>query len=357
VNAGTITGGTGVTLSPTADAQSAVVNNGIIQAFGRIALGPNDIASGVMVDNFSAVAGTFATALIVNTGTISGAGTTNQSEPIAIACRDVLSVGGTVAIIVENSGLLAGGVLGEDGADAVRNSGRITHTVSLRENGDSLRNSGIIEGAVFMGNSTDYVRNLGRMENNVSLGADNDTYDGRGGTLLEGVYGDDGNDELTGGSMEDTLSGGTGNDTLSGGSGDDELAGDQGNDVINGRNDNDTISGGAGADTMSGGAGADRFVFELAANIGKSAATRDRIVDFTSGLDTLDLSDVDANTNEGGNNSFVFIGGNAFSNVAGQLRYVAASGLLSGDTNGDGQADFNLELVNRPSLQALDLIL
>jgi hypothetical protein len=39
------------------------------------------------------------------------------------------------------------------------------------------------------------------------------------------------------------------------------------------------------------------------------------------------------------------------------LRYVPTNGFLSGDTNGDGVADFQVQLVGIPALTAGDILL
>ena len=67
------------------------------------------------------------------------------------------------------------------------------------------------------------------------------------------------------------------------------------------------------------------------------------LLDFTTGTDKIDLSRIDANTIAFGNQDFQWIGSNAFSNKAGELRAEQVSGadwLLQGDTDGNGTADF-----------------
>jgi len=81
----------------------------------------------------------------------------------------------------------------------------------------------------------------------------------------------------------------------------------------------------------------------------------DVITDFQLGLDKIDLSLIDANTTANNDQSFTFIASAAFTGVAGQLTYI--SGLLSGDVNGDGIADFQISLTNNPALSASDLVL
>jgi len=64
------------------------------------------------------------------------------------------------------------------------------------------------------------------------------------------VYGNKGND---------TLSGGRGDDTLVGRNGNDRLWGGEGNDFLDGGDHNDRLEGGAGDDTLMGGRGNDRL--------------------------------------------------------------------------------------------------
>jgi serralysin len=144
-------------------------------------------------------------------------------------------------------------------------------------------------------------------------------------------------ENATGGSARDLLIGNDVGNVLKG------LAGD---DVLRGLAGNDTLVGGAGADVLTGGAGNDSFVFgEL--------GTGDQITDFSRG-DKIDLRAIDAVAG-GANNAFAFIGGGAFSKKAGELRY--ADGLLQGDTNGDGIADFAVVLTGAPGLTAADILL
>ena len=79
---------------------------------------------------------------------------------------------------------------------------------------------------------------------------------------------------------------------LRGGGGDDTLSGDLGNDVL---------VGGFGRDIETGGAGADRFDFNAFNESGTTSATRDQIVGFEQGTDTIDFSTIDANTAARGN--------------------------------------------------------
>ena len=99
--------------------------------------------------------------------------------------------------------------------------------------------------------------------------------------------------------------------------------------------DDDRVEGGLGADLMTGGQGGDRFVFNLLAEEAVAVGARDRITDFASGQDVMDLSAV---VGPG------FIKAAAFTGVAGQVRHAAASGEVQIDGNGDGMADAVIDL-------------
>jgi VCBS repeat-containing protein len=128
--------------------------------------------------------------------------------------------------------------------------------------------------------------------------------------------------------------------------------GGQGSDTLTGGSGNDTIYGGGAGDLMTGGAGIDNFRYDsITDSNGLTNATRDRITNFVSGTDKIDLSRIDAITG-GADDAFSFIGSSAFSNTAGQLRYTDSGGgifIVEGDVNGDGIADFTLSLTTVPS--------
>jgi Ca2+-binding RTX toxin-like protein len=187
----------------------------------------------------------------------------------------------------------------------------------------------------------------------------------RGNGAANGLYGGAGNDQLFGFDGDDRLEGGEGADRLSGENGSDQMTGGAGNDLIDGGDGNDVIAGGLGNDSLWGGTGADIFVFEQTGD-SRLAALRsdgvkflpDRIGDFVSGEDRIDLSAIDAKAATGANDAFTFIGAAAFTGQAGQLRYDLTGGVMRmmGDVDGDGRADFEIVAVT-PILQATDFIL
>ena len=151
-------------------------------------------------------------------------------------------------------------------------------------------------------------------------------------------------------------------DLLRGIAGNDALYGGSGNDTIFGGLGDDSIVGGDGVDVLIGGGGIDRFVFSNI-NAALPAAPNDRISDFASGTDLIDLLTIDANSVNGNfiNDAFSWIGAAAFGNVAGQLHYVqdvpGNRTLIEGDVQGDGAADFVIQLTGLIVVQATDIIL
>jgi RTX calcium-binding nonapeptide repeat (4 copies) len=188
---------------------------------------------------------------------------------------------------------------------------------------------------------------------NLSDGADS----AMGGLGDDTLSGDAGSDELSGNAGNDDMFGGNDADNLNGGFGDDDLSGDGGVDAINGASGNDTINGGAQRDVLAGGAGADVFVFTAVTDTGLTTATADWISDMRAGSDMIDLSAIDARSNVAGNQAFTFVGTGSLTGPSGQLRYDVATGLVQGDVNGDGVADFAIFVQNRAALAALDFVL
>jgi serralysin len=94
---------------------------------------------------------------------------------------------------------------------------------------------------------------------------------------------------------------------------------------------------------LAGGLGADVFVFTSKATLGIGVA-RDQITDFVHLVDDFEMIFMNA-----------FIGNAAFT-AAGQVRYVQATGLLTGSTDGDASAEWTLLLVNKPVITAADFV-
>lgn len=173
-----------------------------------------------------------------------------------------------------------------------------------------------------------------------------------GGAGKDVLYGGTGNDELYGGEGNDDIYGGDGNDQVEGGAGNDKLRGGAGNDVISGGAGNDRLVGGDGADLLTGGAGKDVFVFNTLANSTVKTSGRDTILDFDGKAgDRIDLSGIDANGKVAGNQAFSFVGSEQFSKTAGELRFekTASDTFIYGDVDGDGTADFAIQVAGDTS--------
>lgn len=161
--------------------------------------------------------------------------------------------------------------------------------------------------------------------------------DGVGFTLASAfgtVIGGAGGDRLAGSRAAEVLRGDDGADVLLGRSGADVLYGGAGDDRLLGSWGDDRLSGGTGADRLGGGGGADVFVF--APGDAGTGAARDRILDFTPGEDRIDLSAFE--------NGLTFLGVGGFSATGPEVRFAPRSGRLLVDANGDGSADFVIDL-------------
>ena len=218
------------------------------------------------------------------------------------------------------------------------------------DEGNDVLHSGGGDSRLYGGAGND--RLYGGASNDRLLGGDNDdVLHGGGGTDV--LYGESGNDRLYGGPGGDRLIGGLGDDLLRGGGGNDVLFGNLGNDRLFGDLGNDYLIGGPGADVLIGGDGADTFVFRSASH--SSPDTMDTIRDFVSGVDRIHLRAIDADVDMAGDQAFSFIADAPFSLTAGELAFRIDT--LSGDTNGDGQADFEVYLVAVSTLTESDFIL
>lgn len=161
------------------------------------------------------------------------------------------------------------------------------------------------------------------------------------------------NQNLIGTASNDTLTGGNGNDTLNGDAGNDSLIGGGFNDTVIGGDGDDKIIGGLGADWLTGGLGNDTFKYKSSAEI-----NGDRITDLAVG-DKIDLSAIDANLQQTGDQAFSFLGSNAFTGVAGELRYSYSYsyGSLYFDINGDKGNDYVIDITGSYIPTATDFIL
>lgn len=167
---------------------------------------------------------------------------------------------------------------------------------------------------------------------------------------------------LIGTGFVDFLYGDTQSNQLVGGNATDRLYGRAGNDILNGEAGTDAIYGNSGADTMTGELGNDRFIYFQLSDSKVGTGNRDIITDFDdSGSDRMEISRFDADTGTGGNQAFNFVGTASFSNTAGELRFEQNVNygwtIVQGDVNGDGIADFEIELTGLLTLNAADFLL
>ncbi|WP_225009091.1 M10 family metallopeptidase [Novosphingobium percolationis] len=247
---------------------------------------------------------------------------------------------------------------------------------------------------VLRGNAGDDVLNGEGDNDTLDGGAGNDALDGGAGDdLLDGGAGDDvltggegidaanysairsgvkvgldiqglqatgaGNDSLTG--IENVV-GGAGADLLVGDAGANRLEGGAGADRLVGGEGADVLVGGEGRDLTVGGGGADVFRFATIKELaGKAAPAADEIYDFSHAEgDLIDLSALDAiKSTTSVNDAFTWIGEAAFTKHAGELRYAVALGvgLVTGDIDGNGSADFAIRIDGGVALVAEDFVL
>ncbi len=125
----------------------------------------------------------------------------------------------------------------------------------------------------------------------------------------------------------------------------DRASGGSGKDTLDGADGKDTLIGGGDKDVLRGGEGRDIFDYNAASE--SLVRTSDRIVDFATGVDRFDLRDMGA--------GFTFIGRREFSGTGSELR--SRQGFLEGDVDGDGRADFHVDLANNASVVRDDLLL
>lgn len=144
---------------------------------------------------------------------------------------------------------------------------------------------------------------------------------------------------------------------ISGTAGAETLTGSEGVDWLEGGAGDDVLIGGGDSDALVGGLGADRFVIRDVSESTK--ASTDRIADFsqTDG-DKIDLSGIDADINQLYKQGFTWIGTDAFTGTAGQLRYAHRGDvtMVYGDVDGDGFADLAIGLNGLHNLTADDVL-
>lgn len=218
-----------------------------------------------------------------------------------------------------------------------------------------------------------------------------------GGTGNDKLNAGAGNDSLLGGAGEDILIGGLGNDSLSGGEGDDlvdysdavagfatvdlskgkasgdgsdtlisieDVIGSEGDDIIIGSASGNELTGGLGSDRLDAGKDkvTDIFRFKTLADSNKGTE-RDKLFNFVSKIDDIDLSALDANKSTSGDQAFSFAGTTAKANAV-WYKVADVDGvktttdlIVYGDSNGDAKADFEIGVVGINGLLVGDFVL
>lgn len=303
-----------------------------------------------------------------------------------------------------NAGAVAG--IGREGVDDDLTGDDASNIMSGASGNDTLRGQGgddLIDGglgndtlfgddgndSVYGGDGNDIISGGRDRDLLAGQGDDDIIYGNSGADIIRGnagddtVYGGAGNDRIAGNSGADNLNGQLGDDRILGGLGNDRLVGNSGNDTLFGQADNDRIFGGEGDDRLVGGAGADRLLGHAGADIligntGRDVMSAgedddrdvfvfnsiadslvelaDRLVNFDSGEDVIDLRAIDANVALAGDQAFLFAGFEATANAVWQ-EDTGPELTLYGDVDGDAVADFAIQIAGIDSLQSSDILL
>jgi Ca2+-binding RTX toxin-like protein len=171
------------------------------------------------------------------------------------------------------------------------------------------------------------------------------------------VRGTDGVDQITGIKVDEIILALAGGDAVWAGRGDDQIQGDRGNDRLYGEAGADTLVGGAGKDRQYGGVDnlSDHFVF-TARSQSAAGANRDLVFDFTSGVDDLDLRQIDAKPATVGDDAFAWAGQTA-GEYAVWWKATSDGVLVRADVTGDSTADLEVLLKGVTSLGSEDVLL
>ena len=219
-----------------------------------------------------------------------------------------------------------------------------------------------------------------------------------GGSGADMIFGDDGDDRLLGEAGNDMIEGGAGDDRIFGGDGDDTFLatkndgddfyfGDAGIDTLDMRtitadvfadlsqgtvnsaqtgidslwdveniatgSGNDVIVANSAVNVIDGGAGEDTFIFLSSAD-----ADGDTLLSFQPG-DKIDLSGIDANLSLGGNQAFTLVS-DAFTGAHGELLVTHENRdgqdytVVQGNTSGGAEADFKISIKGSHNLTSSD---
>jgi Ca2+-binding RTX toxin-like protein len=393
---------------------TTVIDGGIgtdlFDAQGIVTLGA--LTSFVSVEQLALDAST----LTLSAGQLDGF-TTIVSDTGATVGVLALSAGGSATTAL--TGLTTLTLTGSGGADLLTftagGAGATAVNAAMGAGADSIATGNGAD--TLLGDAGNDTLSGGNGADSLDGGTNNDSLSG--GNSTDRLVGGGGADTLDGGEGADTLNGGTGNDVLRGGNGNDSyvmdsvlddiseagftgidsvttsfsytlgadfenltlggvgnfsgtgnasnntirgnadangLNGLDGNDKLLGDDGDDTLTGGTGADTLTGGAGADRFFFFT------PTEGIDRISDFTSGTDRIQIDDAGfAGLSLGLLNAsnFVAKAGSGATSPSGsaQVIYDTNNGRLWFDADGSGAgAAINFaQLQGVPAIIASDL--
>lgn len=174
------------------------------------------------------------------------------------------------------------------------------------------------------------------------------------GVVIEDATGGAGADTLRGNNATNTLTGAAGFDRLFGLKGNDILLGGDGNDRLKGGWGDDTLTGGGGADQLRGDLGRDTFTF-LAVTDSATGVALDKILDFQRGIDTIDVSAIDAVAG-GADDAFTLDIDSVF--AVGEIRQTVDGKtiILEFNTEGDDTPEMTIEVSGKALLSIDDFV-
>lgn len=344
-NSGTLTGGLAIfqdTYAGPGTPTSTIDNEGTMEG---IVLRGGDVTvtnSGTLDDSYASL---FGYGDAADTITI-----VNATTGVMTAGQFAINLPNTVH--VTNRGILDGAISFGGGADYLFNTGQILRqdgfgtSVRMGDARDTYIGRGTVEGSVDMGDGNDFVRLVGQTTT-VLGGTGTDTLvsnsDVLGSTDFETIRLFGAADaDITADSTDSTLIGNMGDNTIRGGDGDDTLKGKAGADVLLGE---------GGEDSLFGGTGADVFMFEDIRGLSYYRGASDRIEDFVSGTDVIDLSGIDSFSTYLGTSSF-----SGFGTVEVRYRNASGDGEIQIDYDGDGTKDVVIMVTGVTSFTSADFV-